>query len=99
MIAMFVTIVHVKVKPEFIDDFIEASTKNHHLSVKEPGNVRFDVLQKEEDPTEFALYEAYEGPAASAAHKHTAHYLEWRETVASWMAIPREGIKYNGLLP
>jgi len=96
---MFVTIVHVKVKPEFVEDFIKASAKNHHLSVKEPGNVRFDVLQNAENPTEFALYEAYEDQVASAAHKDTDHYLEWRETVASWMAKPREGVKYNGLLP
>ena len=96
---MFVTIVHVKVKHEFIDDFIRASEKNHLLSVKEAGNLRFDILQKEGEPGEFALYEAYTDKAASAAHKETAHYLEWRETVASWMAVPREGIPYKGLLP
>lgn len=96
---MFVTIVHVKVKPGHVEDFIEATTRNHHSSVNEPGNVRFDILQKTEDPTGFALYEAYEDKEASAAHKQTAHYLEWRETVAPWMAVPREGVKYNGLLP
>jgi len=96
---MYVTIVHVKVKPGHIDDFIRATEKNHHLSVKEPGNVRFDVLQKSEDPTGFALFEAYDNQASSAAHKDTAHYLEWREAVAPWMAVPREGVKYNGLLP
>jgi autoinducer 2-degrading protein len=96
---MFVTIVHVKVKPGHVEDFIEATARNHHLSVNEPGNVRFDVLQKAEDPTEFALYEAYEDQKASAAHKETAHYLEWRDTVARWMALPREGVKYHGLLP
>ena len=96
---MFVTIVHVKVKPGHVDEFIEATTRNHHLSVKEPGNLRFDVLQKTEDPTEFALYEAYEDQKSSAAHKDTVQYLEWRETVAPWMAVPREGVKYNGLLP
>jgi len=97
--AMFVTIVHVKVKPEHVEDFIGATTRNHLQSMKEPGNVRFDVLQKQEDPTAFALYEAYEDQASSAAHKDTPHYLEWRETVAPWMAQPREGVKYNGLLP
>jgi autoinducer 2-degrading protein len=97
--AMFITIVHVKVRPEFLEEFIEATTRNHLQSVKEPGNVRFDVLQKQEDPTEFALYEAYEDQASSAAHKGTPHYLEWRETVAPWMAVSREGVKYNGLLP
>lgn len=96
---MYVTIVHVKVKPANVEDFIRASEKNHLQSVKEPGNLRFDVLQKGEDPTEFALYEAYTDQASSAAHKETAHYLEWREAVASWMAEPRKGVPYTGLLP
>ncbi len=94
---MIVTIVHVQVKPEHIDDFIRATTKNHHLSVKELGNLRFDVLQKGDNPTEFALYEAYENETAAAAHKETSHYIEWRDVVAPWMAKPREGVRYNGL--
>lgn len=96
---MYVTIVHVKVKPGHIEDFVRASEANHHLSVKEPGNLRFDVLQKSEDPCEFALYEAYENQEAAAAHKDTAHYLTWRETVAPWMAEARKGVLYEGLLP
>ena len=96
---MIVTIVHVRVKPENIEDFIQATTENHLLSVKEPGNLRFDVLQKGDQSAEFALYEAYESENTSAAHKETAHYLKWRETVAPWMAKPREGVRYNGLLP
>lgn len=96
---MIVTIVHIQVKPEHIDDFIRAITKNHHLSVKEQGNLRFDVLQKRDNPTEFAIYEAYENETAMAAHKETSHYMEWRDTVASWMAKPREGVRYNGLVP
>jgi autoinducer 2-degrading protein len=96
---MIVTIVHVKVRPEHVDDFIGATEQNHYQSLQEPGNMRFDVLQKAEDPTEFALYEAYEDEAASAAHKQTPHYLEWRKRVADWMAVPREGVKYRGLFP
>lgn len=96
---MYVTIVHVKVKPANISEFIAATEKNHLQSVKEPGNLHFDVLQKGEDPCEFALYEAYVDQASSAAHKDTAHYLEWRETVAPWMAEPRKGVVYQGLKP
>lgn len=96
---MIVTIVHIEVKAECIDDFIKASTINHQLSVKEPGNLRFDLLQNEEIPTLFALYEAYVDETAAAAHKETSHYLQWRELVAPWMAKPRQGIRYNGLLP
>lgn len=96
---MFVTIVHVRVKPEHIEEFIRITTANHHRSVREAGNLRFDVLQKVDYPAEFALYEAYEDEESAAAHKETAHYQEWRETVAPWMEIPREGVRYRGILP
>ena len=42
---MYVTCVYVWVKPENVNDFIQASLENHNYSIKEPGNLRFDVLQ------------------------------------------------------
>ena len=96
---MQVTIVHVTVIEEYIDDFIEASRLNHELSVTEPGNRRFDVLQSADNPTQFVLYEAYTNAAEAAKHKETDHYKQWRETVAEWMAQPRQGVAYNGLYP
>ncbi len=97
--VMIVTCVHVYVKEEHIDDFIAASEKNHAGSVAEPENLRFDVLQDAANPRMFLLYEAYESGEAAAAHKKTAHYLEWRDTVADWMARPREGVSYNVITP
>jgi (4S)-4-hydroxy-5-phosphonooxypentane-2,3-dione isomerase len=79
---MIVTIVHLEVNPAYIDQFIRASTENHLESVKEPGNLRFDLLRNNEDPNRFVLYEAYQNATAAAAHKETAHYLKWREKVA-----------------
>jgi autoinducer 2-degrading protein len=96
---MKVTIVHIQVKPEFVDDFIEASRLNHEASITEPGNFRFDFLQSADDPTKFVFYEAYRRAEDVAAHKETAHYLKWRESVADWMAVPRQGIPYIGLFP
>ena len=96
---MHVTIVHVSVKPEAVDAFIEATRANHEASVQEPGNRRFDVLQSPDDPTAFILYEAYADAADAAAHKETAHYLTWRETVAEMMAEPRRGVPFSGLFP
>lgn len=96
---MFVTIVHVQVKREHIDEYIQASRLNHQASVREPGNRRFDVLQSTDDPCRFVLYEAYASSEEAALHKTTAHYRRWRESVAGWMAAPREGISYNGLFP
>lgn len=65
--------------------------------MQEAGNRRFDVLQSAEDPTRFVLYEAYASVADAAAHKQTAHYLAWRDAVADWMAVPRQGVPYRGL--
>ena len=96
---MHVTLVHVWVKPESVDAFIEASRRNHEASVKESGNRRFDILQDANDPAKFVLYEAYASAEDAAAHKQTAHYLEWRETVADMMAQPRRGDAYGGLIP
>jgi len=96
---MHVTLVHINVKPEHVDDFIRATHANHTASVQEDGNPRFDVLQRADAPTHFVLYEAYASEAAAAVHKQTAHYLHWREVVAGWMAEPREGVAYQGLLP
>jgi len=96
---MHVTLVQVHVKSEHINDFIEATRRNHEASIREPGNRRFDVLQAPDDPARFILYEAYAGSAEAAAHKQTPHYLNWRETVAGWMAEPRQGIAWHGLFP
>ncbi len=96
---MHVTLVHVWVKPERIDEFIAATRRNHQASVQEPGNRRFDVLQDPAEPGKFILYEAYACAADAAAHKQTAHYAAWRDAVADMMAKPRAGAPLRGLLP
>ncbi len=96
---MVVTIVYVSVKPEKVEAFKEACRLNHEGSIREPGNVRFDILQSADEPTKFVFYEAYKTLQDAAVHKETAHYLAWRETVADWMAAPRQGVAYQGLFP
>lgn len=96
---MIVTIVNIWVKSENIPDFIQACEKNHAKSIKEPGNLRFDVLRDALDSTKFTLYEAYESEEDVLAHKSTPHYLEWRDTVTNWMARPREGFKHFVVFP
>ncbi len=96
---MHVTLVHVHVIADYRDAFINASRLNHEASVQEPGNLRFDILQSPEDPNYFVFYEAYRSARDAAAHKETAHYQAWRDSVADWMAEPRQGIPMNGLYP
>src|SRR5512145_3107817 len=91
--------VHVHVKPEFVEAFKQATAENASNSVKEAGIARFDVIQQADDPTRFILVEVYKSVEASAAHKETAHYAKWRDTVAEMMAEPRQGIKYGNVFP
>jgi (4S)-4-hydroxy-5-phosphonooxypentane-2,3-dione isomerase len=96
---MHVTLVHVQVKPDHIDDFIAATKLNHEASIQEAGNRRFDVLQSPDNPGQFILYEAYACAEDAVAHKETPHYLIWRDAVADWIAQPRQGVRYEGLFP
>ena len=96
---MLIVQVHVRVKPEFIDDFRAASVENARHSVQEPGIARFDVIQQADDPARFILVEVYRTREAQAQHKETAHYQAWRDKVAPMMAEPRTSIKYNNIYP
>jgi autoinducer 2-degrading protein len=96
---MYVTLVHVQVAAEAVEAFIDASRANHEGSIREPGCVRFDVLQAADDPTRFVLYEAYEDAAGAAAHRETPHYAAWRDAVEPWMAEPRTRVAYRVIAP
>ncbi len=96
---MLTVMVHVHVKSESVEAFREASVENARSSIREPGIARFDVIQQQDDPTRFLLVEVYRDEPATAAHKATAHYAKWRDTVADMMAEPRKGIKYNNIFP
>ena len=96
---MFVACVTVHVHPGREEDFIRETLANHEGSVKEPGNLRFDLLQAVDDSCRFFLYEAYRSEEDARAHKETSHYLTWRERVADWMVCPREGVTYRVVAP
>lgn len=96
---MLIVHVHVHVRPESVDAFIAASRANAAASAREPGVVRFDFVQQEDDPTRFLLIEIYRTAEDPARHKETAHYKTWRDTVESMMAEPRRSVKYRAVAP
>jgi (4S)-4-hydroxy-5-phosphonooxypentane-2,3-dione isomerase len=96
---MLIVHVFVHVKPESVEAFRAASLENARNSVREPGVVRFDVVQQDDDPNRFLLMEIYRTPEDPARHKETAHYAKWRDEVESMMAEPRRSVKYRALFP
>jgi len=96
---MLVVHINVRVKPEFVEAFKQATLANARESVREPGIARFDVVQQQDDPTRFVFVEAYRTPEAPAAHKETKHYQTWRDTVAPMMAEARSSTRFSNLFP
>ncbi len=95
--TMYIVSVTIFVKPECVDQFITATLDNATNTRREPGNLRFDVSQAEDDPTRFLLYEVYKAREDFAAHQQTAHYARWKSAVTDWMAQPRQGIKHRAI--
>ncbi|HTW03046.1 MAG TPA: putative quinol monooxygenase [Streptosporangiaceae bacterium] len=96
---MLLVHVHVRIRPGQADDFLAASLENAQASLTEPGVLRFDVIQDQEDPGHVVLVEVYRDDDAAAAHKQTAHYATWRDRVAGMMAEPRRSQKYSAVFP
>jgi len=94
---MHILIVHIHVKPECVAAFQEATLANTRHSLQEPGVIRFDVLQQQDDPGRFVLYEVYTSPDAVVAHKQTAHYQHWNSVTADMFVTPRTRALYNPL--
>lgn len=96
---MVIVHVHVRVRPESIEAFSAATIDNARESLKEPGVLRFDVIQQRDDPAAFVLVEVYRSPDAPTAHKATRHYEVWRDTVAPMMATPRTSVQFVAIFP
>jgi autoinducer 2-degrading protein len=97
--VMYVVCVSVHVKEPHVAAFVAAITANATATRNEPGNVRFDVHQQEQDPARFTLVEVYRAPEDFTAHQRTEHYVRFRDEVADWMAEPRVGVRHRSVFP
>lgn len=97
--TLLIVHVDIAVLPEWLDAFLVATEQNAVASREEVGIERFDVLTDRSDPQHLVLAEIYRDEAAVAAHKETAHYLRWRDSVESMMARPRQATRYVNTSP
>lgn len=96
---MLIVHVFVHVVSGSEEKFKVATMENARNSLEEPGVLRFDVCQQQEDSSRFVLVEVYHSPEAAARHKDTPHYQKWRDAVAPMMAEARTSIKYMNVFP
>jgi autoinducer 2-degrading protein len=96
---MQMIMVRLEVKPDRLDDFLELATYNASNSRKEPGNLRFDLVRSNANPTRFGLYEVYADDAAVQAHMATAHYARWRAEIEALLETPRISERFASVFP
>ena len=94
---MLIVHVSINVKPGMLEDFKRETLENVAGSLKEPGVIRFDLIQQIDDETKFMLIEVYSSEGASLAHKETTHYIKWKNNVEKMMQEPRKSIKYKDI--
>ena len=97
--SLLIVHVDIAVVPAQREALLAATEANATASRHEPGVLRFDVLSDRTDPDHVVLVEVYRDEAAAAAHKETAHYAQWRDTVAPMMARPRQAARYVNTSP
>jgi autoinducer 2-degrading protein len=90
---MHVVLVLLTIRPELREEFAAALLHNARESVaRDPGCVRFDVSQQQDDAAKWILYEVYDTPDAHAAHRTSPHFLAY-DAVAGRAVIDKVVIK------
>ena len=96
MLAMWVK---VRVKPDQRDRFLKAIEVDALGSEgDEPGCMRFNVLQDEQDQNVYYFYEVYRDQAAVEAHRAAPHYAVWR-AAADTLDGPAEATRCQTVFP
>lgn len=96
---MFVIHMHVHVKKDRIEEFIQASRENAQASLSEPGVKRFNIFQQDESNDCFILEEIYLTQADAGSHKDTPHYKKWKNIVEDMMSEPRRTFRLKNVYP
>ena len=96
---MYIVQVNIQVNPTYINAFIEATKENAKSSLQEPGVVRFDIYQHEQDPACFEFIEIYRTQEDARMHRETIHFQRWSEIAEPMMVQPRTRTIYTNILP
>ena len=77
---MLVVLVNVTVRREMLAEFERVILANADgARTREPGCVRFDISQKEDDPAQWLFYEVYKDSVAFEAHRASPHFAAYQQ--------------------
>lgn len=93
----FGVVVNAEIKPDRMDEFLKIIKEDAEGSRQEPGCLRFDVLQSQDDPNKFVFYEVYKDLDAVKVHKEQPHFKPWTEFKESGGVVSSVTSKMDGL--
>lgn len=79
------------------ETFLQQTLEYARATRNESGNLRYDVLQNENDPLCFVIYEVYRSKDDFLFHRTTPHSQKWKAETESMMAKPRERIRCHSI--
>jgi (4S)-4-hydroxy-5-phosphonooxypentane-2,3-dione isomerase len=79
------------------EPFLQQTLECARATRNESGNLRYDVLQNENDPLCFVIYEVYRSKDDFLFHRTTPHSQKWKAETKSMMAKPRERIRCHSI--
>lgn len=74
----------IAVRPEHLRAFVDHVREHARNSLREPGCLRYDVLQDRADPCTVCLYEVFRSEADLAVHKTFDYYQRWMAMSRDW---------------
>lgn len=93
---MFTLLVTLTIK-QGQDEAFKALIEQHaSASLGEPGCLRFDVFQSQDNPSLYFLVEVYYSEDDLESHRQTPHMARWRERSPE-LVEKIEGSKYNAI--
>lgn len=87
----------VFIKPEKVEEFIEATRSLIEQSRAEEGNVSYSLFQDPADPSKFLFFEEWKNQAAVDAHFATAHFKAFGETLNACASSPADITVYDSV--
>ncbi|MCW2540633.1 MAG: antibiotic biosynthesis monooxygenase [Frankiales bacterium] len=94
---MIFIVVKFPVRPERVDDWLDAVADFTAATRAEPGNIMFEWSRSVDDETEFVLVEAFRDGEAGVAHVKSSHFSQAVAVMAELVSeVPKI---INGELP
>ena len=75
------------------ESFLQKTIDCARATRNESGNLRYDILQNEDDSVCFVIYEVYRSKDDFLFHRETPHSQKWKTETSSIMARPRERMR------